>query len=59
MQLDLSFRIAQSQVGQGKVPIAIVPYIDATFIKRGIPIRPINCELTYDIAYDILYLDMM
>ena len=27
------------------VPISIVLYIDATFIKHGIPIRPMNSEL--------------
>ena len=56
---SVSFQIVRTRVGSGKMPVSIVLYIDATFIKRGIPIRPINCELTYDIAYDILYLDMM
>ena len=48
---SVSFQIAQSRVGPGKVPISIVLYIDATFIKRGIPIRPIYRELIYDISH--------
>ena len=48
---SVSFQIAQSRVGPGKVPISIVLYIDATFIKRGIPIRPIYLEFIYYIAY--------
>jgi hypothetical protein len=31
--------------GPGTVPISIVLYIDATYIKHGIPIRPIHSEL--------------
>lgn len=42
---SVTFQIAQTRVGPGKVPISIVLYIDATFIKRGIPIRPIYCKL--------------
>ncbi len=38
---SLSFELAQFQLGPGTVPISIVLYIDATFIKQGIPIRPI------------------
>jgi len=45
---SISFQLAQLKVGPGKVPISIVLYIDATFIKRGIPIRPIYCESVYD-----------
>jgi hypothetical protein len=41
---SLTFQLAQSVVGPGKVPISIVLYIDGTFIKRGIPIRPIYCK---------------
>ena len=50
---SISFQLAQLEVGPGKVPISIVLYIDATFIKRGIPIRPIYCESTHDFIYDI------
>jgi hypothetical protein len=52
---SITFQMAQLKVGPGKVPISIVLYIDATFIKRGIPIRPIYCESVYDIIYDIIY----
>jgi len=38
---SISFQLAQIRIGADKVPISIVLYIDATFIKRGIPIRPI------------------
>jgi hypothetical protein len=58
---SVSFQLAQARVGPGKVPISIVLYIDATFLKRGIPIRPIYCKLVSDIAcyvfignYDII-----
>jgi len=37
--------MGQIQVGPDNVPISIVLYVDATFIKRGIPIRPIYREL--------------
>jgi hypothetical protein len=30
-------------------------YIDATFIKRGIPIRPIYSKFIYDVVYDNTY----
>lgn len=46
---SVSFQIAQASVGPGKVPISIVLYIDATFLKRGIPIRPIYCKISYTI----------
>ena len=41
---SLSFELAQLSVGPGTVPISIVLYIDATYIKHGIPIRPIYSE---------------
>ena len=46
---SVSFQIAQTRVGLGKVPISIVLYIDATFLKRGIPIRPIYGTISYTI----------
>ena len=55
---SVSFQLAQARVGPGKVPISIVLYIDATFLKRGIPIRPIYCKLIYDITCDILCYDI-
>ena len=42
---SVSFELAQIAVGPGRVPISIVLYIDATYIKHGIPIRPIYREL--------------
>ena len=42
---SLSFELAQLSVGPGTVPISIVLYIDATYIKHWIPIRPTYCEL--------------
>ncbi len=54
---SVSFQLAQIRVGPGKVPVSLVIYIDATYIKKGIPIRPIYCKchnIAYDIAYDII-----
>ena len=42
---SVSFELAQIAVGPDRVPISIVLYIDATYIKHGIPIRPIYSEL--------------
>ena len=56
---SVSFQIAQARMGPGKVPISIVLYIDATFLKRGIPIRPIygmiSCPISHIISYMILF----
>jgi hypothetical protein len=59
---SVTFQLAQIRVGTDKVPVSLVIYIDATYIKRGILIRPIYCmscnfifDITYDIAYDIAY----
>jgi hypothetical protein len=51
---SLTFQLAQIDVGPGKVPISIVLYIDGTFIKRGIPIRPIYCN--FIICYITFYI---
>jgi hypothetical protein len=55
----LIFELAQIRVGPGTVPISIVLYIYATYIKQGIPILPIYseycCDIKYDIIYDIMY----
>jgi hypothetical protein len=40
----LSFQLAQARIGPNKVPVSIVHYIDGTFLKKGIPIRPIYGE---------------
>jgi hypothetical protein len=41
---SISFQLAQLRIRAEKVLISIVVYIMATFIKRGIPIRPIYCK---------------
>ncbi len=41
---SLTFELAQIRVGPRTVSISIVLYIDATYIKQGIPIRPIYSE---------------
>ena len=38
---SVTFQLAQIRVGEGVVPISIVLYVDGSFIKRGIPIRPV------------------
>ena len=51
---SVSFQLAQIKVGEGKVPVSIVLYIDGTFLKKGIPIRPVYRKCTY-ISYPISY----
>ena len=41
---SVSFQLAQMRIGPGKVPVSIVLYIDGTFLKKGIPIRPVYRE---------------
>lgn len=53
---SLTFQLAQIQVGEGTVPISIVLYIDGTFIKRGIPIRPVYREFLYILLYITYYI---
>ena len=43
---SVSFQLAQMKVGEGKVPVSIVLYIDGTFLKKGIPIRPVYSKCT-------------
>ena len=38
---SVSFQLAQLKVDEGKVPVSIVLYIDSTYLKKGIPIRPV------------------
>ena len=38
---DQYLSISQIQVGEGTVPVSIVLYIDSTYLKKGIPIRPV------------------
>ncbi len=43
---SVSFQLAQMRVGEGKVPVSIVLYINGTFIKKSIPIRPVYSKFT-------------
>ncbi len=57
---SVSFQLTQLRKGEGKVPMSLVIYIDAVYIKNGIPIRPIDycksqCYIVYDIVYSIVY----
>ncbi len=47
---SVSFQLAQVKTGPHKVPVSILIYIDGTFLKKGIPIRPVYGE------YSTLYL---
>ena len=38
---SLSFQMAASRIGPEKVPLSVVIYIDGTYIKNGIDVRPI------------------
>ena len=51
---SVTFQLAQIRVGADKVPVSLVIYIDATYIKKGIPIRPIYCK-SYTISYTTSY----
>ena len=51
----LSFQLAQLRIGPDKVPVSIVLYIDKTFMRRGIPIRPVYCKISYTISHTISY----
>ena len=41
---SVAFQLAHLSMGPDTVPMALVAYIDGTFMKRGIGIRPIYCE---------------
>ena len=43
----VSFQIAQIRCGEGCVPVSLVIYIDDSFIKHGIPVKPIYGTHTY------------
>ena len=47
------YTLPSPRVGEGKVPVSIVLYIDGTFIKKGIPIRPVTVS-TLHIVTDII-----
>ena len=42
---SVSFQLAQLSVGKDTIPISVVLCIDGSFIKLGIPIRPVYHEL--------------
>jgi hypothetical protein len=46
----VSFQLAQTRIGQNKVPVSIVLYIDGTYLRKGIPMRPIYGEYQCDEA---------
>jgi hypothetical protein len=46
------FQMTQLKVGEGKVPVSIVLYIDGTYLKKGIQIRPVYRKCMY-ISYPI------
>ena len=52
---SVSFELAQLSVGPGTVPISIVLYIDATYIKHGIPIRLKYSEFHLSLLFHIRY----
>ena len=49
---SVSFQLAQLKVSEGKVPVLIVLYIDGTYLKKGILIRPVYHKCMY-ISYPI------
>jgi hypothetical protein len=44
---SVSFHLAQLKVGEGKVTVSIVLYIDGTYLKKGIPIQPVYRKCKY------------
>jgi hypothetical protein len=48
--MAVSVQLTQARIGQNKVPVSIVLYIDGTFLKKGIPIHPIHGEYQCDEA---------
>ena len=54
---SVSFQLAQIHVGEDKVPVSIVLYIDGTYLKKGILIRPVYRKCIHiipDIIYDVI-----
>jgi hypothetical protein len=50
---SVSFQLAQVKIGNDKVPVFIMLYIGGTFLKKGIPIRPVYSE--YRTSFRTLY----
>ena len=55
----LSFQRAQDDVGPDTAVVSIVIFIDGTYVKNNIPVRPIYGEselvINLNIAFDIIY----
>ncbi len=54
---SVSFQLAQIHVGEDKVPVSIVLYIDGTYLKKGIPIRPVYRKCMHiipDIIHNVI-----
>ena len=50
---SVTFQIAQIHAGDGVVPVSLVLYIDGTFMKNGIPIRPIYRKFMSSTSYSM------
>ena len=51
----VSFQIAQLRGGPDCVPVSLVIYIDGSFIKHGIPVKPIYGILSYSWNSNVIY----
>ncbi len=49
----VSFQLAQARIGQNKVPVSIVLYINCTYLRKGIPMHPIYGEYQCDEALQV------
>jgi hypothetical protein len=49
---SVSFQLVQLKVGEGKVLVSIVLYIDSKYLKKGIPIGSVHHKCVY-ISYPI------
>ena len=41
---SVSLQLAQLRIGEGKVPVSLEIYIDTTYVKKCIHIRPNHCK---------------
>jgi hypothetical protein len=48
---SVSFQLAELKVGEGKVPVSIVLYIDSKYLKKGILVRPVYRKCIFTIPY--------
>ncbi len=51
---SVSFQLAQLKVGDGKILVSIALYIDGTYLKKGILIRPVYSKYSYGIIPTIV-----